>query len=331
MGAFRPIDVYPCTADEENWSWDMSVENLFGHLCSGTTFAHDRRMEDIANHRECQPWKDDNSASQIMTSREGSIELDIFHGISHHDVGVKAGHSGPTSLANEPRNSHHRLKRKCLSLSGNESNVDVFGMGKNPQQLQRVRRVFKDMIRERAVEADPLALTSSNGGLSSITIKQNPTSAATMSRTLSTINRPTIKVLRDSRRQRHFLDHHQCVADGLSMLSDQMRTEIIRSPPKSSCSSYEKTGEFLVDEMHGPTSISNTLHGSQSDPDTQVSLSDAIFESQSPQFPHTETVTREQKVQRRKEAYKVAKRLTWKRDHRLVSSLDGQGAIELEL
>lgn len=42
--AFRPKDIHPCTVDPVTWSESSSMESLFGHLCSGTIFAHDQVM-----------------------------------------------------------------------------------------------------------------------------------------------------------------------------------------------------------------------------------------------------------------------------------------------
>jgi DNA cross-link repair 1C protein len=52
--AFRPKDVFPCTVDEKTWCDEVSMQNLFGHLCSGKEFAHDRHMREtfVNNDRE---------------------------------------------------------------------------------------------------------------------------------------------------------------------------------------------------------------------------------------------------------------------------------------
>ena len=49
--AFKPKDVYPCTTDIESWYEDLSVRSLFGHLCSGSDFAHDREMRKLEGER----------------------------------------------------------------------------------------------------------------------------------------------------------------------------------------------------------------------------------------------------------------------------------------
>lgn len=47
MTAFRPKDIHPCTVDPSSWSEDVSIQRLFGHLCSGRDFAHDAYMREI--------------------------------------------------------------------------------------------------------------------------------------------------------------------------------------------------------------------------------------------------------------------------------------------
>ncbi|MCJ1224919.1 hypothetical protein MMC12_001566 [Toensbergia leucococca] len=50
--AFKPLDVYPCTTDEENWTQETSIEALFGSFCSGTNFVHDREMALLVEQRK---------------------------------------------------------------------------------------------------------------------------------------------------------------------------------------------------------------------------------------------------------------------------------------
>lgn len=51
MEAFNPVDVYPCTTDEETWHSDISMEALFGHVCSGDVFVHDQEMMALEDRR----------------------------------------------------------------------------------------------------------------------------------------------------------------------------------------------------------------------------------------------------------------------------------------
>ncbi|KAE8149653.1 putative DNA repair protein [Aspergillus avenaceus] len=47
VSAFQPKEVFPCTVDLMTWDEDMSMQNLFGHLCTGTDFTHDQYMRDV--------------------------------------------------------------------------------------------------------------------------------------------------------------------------------------------------------------------------------------------------------------------------------------------
>jgi hypothetical protein len=46
VSAFKPKDVYPCTVNLDTWSEDVSMQSLFGHLCSGDEFSHDQYMRE---------------------------------------------------------------------------------------------------------------------------------------------------------------------------------------------------------------------------------------------------------------------------------------------
>ncbi|CAO2658095.1 Nn.00g073550.m01.CDS01 [Neocucurbitaria sp. VM-36] len=45
--ALKPMDVYPCTVDEDNWTPAASMRELFGTLCSRHIFRHDAEMMDL--------------------------------------------------------------------------------------------------------------------------------------------------------------------------------------------------------------------------------------------------------------------------------------------
>jgi hypothetical protein len=93
----------------------------------------------------------------------------------------------------------------------------------------------------------------------------------------------------------------------------------------------EDAGDFLLDAMPEPDSLPRATDGTPSGPDTQLSLSDAAFESQS--SCHPGDTSRAAKLQRRQAAYEAARKQNglWETDHGLVSSFAGHGDAELEL
>ncbi|CAM1505777.1 Fc.00g114140.m01.CDS01 [Cosmosporella sp. VM-42] len=49
---FRPKDVWPCTVNPAEWlSQGVTIQSLFGHLCSSDVFKHDKKMEAVAKLR----------------------------------------------------------------------------------------------------------------------------------------------------------------------------------------------------------------------------------------------------------------------------------------
>jgi hypothetical protein len=51
VAAFKPKDVFPCTVDEERWTPELSMQNLFGHSCSEEVFCHDTEMTELYTSR----------------------------------------------------------------------------------------------------------------------------------------------------------------------------------------------------------------------------------------------------------------------------------------
>ncbi|CAG9982505.1 unnamed protein product [Clonostachys byssicola] len=52
VAAFKPRDVWPCTVNIGEWlKEDVTIESLFGDHCSGTTYAHDLKMDVLRQAR----------------------------------------------------------------------------------------------------------------------------------------------------------------------------------------------------------------------------------------------------------------------------------------
>ncbi|KAK3168363.1 hypothetical protein OEA41_004810 [Lepraria neglecta] len=94
---------------------------------------------------------------------------------------------------------------------------------------------------------------------------------------------------------------------------------------------YDGARGFLLDQMPEPDSIPDTNHATQSGPETQLSLSDAAFESQESHCAAAETA--KTRAPHRKDAYDAAKELSgrWEVEHGLISSRAGHSEEELEL
>lgn len=86
VASFNVWDIYPCTSDKETWVEEHSIENLFGDLCSGHMFHHDRMMRDhladqksrgLLNKKRKRGTEDSDAASassDIEPSQSASYE-----------------------------------------------------------------------------------------------------------------------------------------------------------------------------------------------------------------------------------------------------------------
>ncbi|OJD35815.1 dna repair protein [Diplodia corticola] len=71
VGAFRPYDIHPCTVNEQSWTPEDGMRALFGHLCSGDVFVHDRKMMDVWEERR-KRWVSGNKRQQEETQETQS-------------------------------------------------------------------------------------------------------------------------------------------------------------------------------------------------------------------------------------------------------------------
>ena len=267
VGAFKPLDVYPCTVNEENWSESTSVEALFGHLCSGTIFAHDQEMKMLIARRTTSTK--DNSGDISLDRASNASTLDFFSSPSRDVDGKRSGTTSlhPAPQLDEPESTYRLSKRQRIdrldSLKLETPNL-------THQQLYKIRQSFKHQLEMGT------GLTDANGPG-------------------ETLNMPT--------KSQH-TDHQ-----GLD----------------------DRAGEFLLSEMARSPNAGLMAQSTQSSPESQVTISNAAFDSQSPT--RIDHGNESAQVQRRKKAYTAAKGLdgTWEHDHSLVASIDGHCEEELEL
>ena len=76
MGTFRPLDVFPCVVDEENWSEQMNMGALFGDLCKGNTFAHDEAMKAYFLEQQGRPAKRKRTEQHTQNSQNSERSAD---------------------------------------------------------------------------------------------------------------------------------------------------------------------------------------------------------------------------------------------------------------
>ncbi|KAL4806879.1 hypothetical protein BDV18DRAFT_138375 [Aspergillus unguis] len=78
VAAFKPRDIHPCTVDPLDWDEGVSMQSLFGHLCSDNKFVHDQYMRGIAAAETGEPPRKrkrlDTDSSTQLTERSAVTE-----------------------------------------------------------------------------------------------------------------------------------------------------------------------------------------------------------------------------------------------------------------
>ena len=306
----------------------VSVERLFGHLCCGSTFAHDEEMKMLARQRDGETLKrhTNDRKSQTMTSlRDGSVD--------HQDkspMSLMVSTSDPESQFLDDLERVPKRQRTSLSLSGNRRG----GLDTSPptavlppkQKISDIKQSFesffgqskKEKILQTSKSTDP---PSNYGGSCTGTSRTAVFDQQGSSAIPHLENDPKADFLHNERSTVRPVDVH-CGT----------RAEPIGLSDDDPSGQGNEKGVFLQEEMPEPDDIINTLNESQVDHETQVTLSDAAFwESQSSQNSNPDV--KAMRLLQRKEAYKAAKEPSgkWKIDHGLISSDAHHGEAELEL
>lgn len=74
VSVFRPRDIYPCVVDDVSWDESKTMEYLFGDLCEGNEFVHDREMRaKVDEERRVQDAAEDE---RVVLEMESQMMLD---------------------------------------------------------------------------------------------------------------------------------------------------------------------------------------------------------------------------------------------------------------
>jgi DNA cross-link repair 1C protein len=123
---FKPVDIYPCTVDKTNWHEGVSMRYLFGDLCSGNIFRHDREMREEHN----DPDNDETQKSRTTCSTRFTQESGSSSGweeIEGNENDLVDGPAATTSQAITPSEATghrvHRDSRGRLRLFDQHDNL----------------------------------------------------------------------------------------------------------------------------------------------------------------------------------------------------------------
>lgn len=316
MKAFEPIDVYPCTVDDDYTDLNVSIEYLFGHLCFGSTFAHDEEMKTLASQREIlRERRNDGDSQNKTSSRDGSVD--------QHDESQMRFLGSPSDPELHPFDDLERMPKRartCPSLLGNhqgdlDKRLPIEFLSPN-QKLPDFKKSLESYLGQSKREKVLSISKSADPPCNHIVTfgHQESCSAPRLRNDLDSIT------FRNERSANCPVDVHRGTHAELIELSD--------GEPSSQ---GNDAGNFLLQALPEPAGVSNSPNESQSDVDTQVTLSDAAFESQS--WHNWNPDIKAMRLKQRQEAYKAAKEPSggWEVDRGLISSKAHHGEEEVEL
>lgn len=73
MQAFRPKDIYPCTVDRNTYTSDISMEMLFGDICSANIFRADKELHAELGIKDTDADDEESQRSTPSPSRDRSV------------------------------------------------------------------------------------------------------------------------------------------------------------------------------------------------------------------------------------------------------------------
>ena len=307
LSVLRPADVYPCTANEERWSYDMSVRSLFGNFCSGNVFAHDREMELLLH------------AKRNLHSRKRRREL---------------GEPQTCTVLEEERDTTQDSNNKNYFAKLDPTSRSGESLSRSQAEGPNAASLFAQLLQSPIQCPEERSLQNAAGIGSTSPI---PSPDTRMSKIRSNFLAPLIDGCDDlfSSTQKYQTMRSAKKPKMCKNPSKGSEADPIELSDEDDAISESVAGErnFLVQRIPELNGQPDTCSGGSLDgANTQNSLSDAAFDSQT-----SGLVMREERakiIQHRQEAYKAAKEFNnglWKSQPALVSTGRDHGGEELEL
>ena len=309
MSAFKPKDVYPCTVDEDKWKFEVSIENLFGHLCSSKVFRHDREMHNLVKQRNGKRARGDD-ASQLVIGNGDDSESDVGSNTSdeEHDR-TSTSPTFPDRMWNS-QCGERGSKRRRVTAATASSGVSLADVER--QSIGDTRQLTEGHI---STAKSKMALPSRVVTRPSYSRSDKPSQGLPSPSPKSVTTNP--------HRGNTSID----TSDGLHTRS----IELVQSSKSSTSTAvdHDVADKRPERELVNPQKIPQGKSEEQSE--TQLSVADTAFETQSPQGQRKEREAA--KVRHRRDAYRVIRdpSKSWEMEHGLIMSFGDHEEEEIEL
>lgn len=324
--------------------WEFSMESLFGHLCSGTIFAHDKEMISLESQRaELQTSKrgrDEDHDSSGNTQKSQSLEVTQDQGIDYSSQRTVL----PTSLKQSQKRWHawpviseDCSEKSLVTMASRPKSTVIFG-----QRINSIRSSFQDWA-DRAAEISQ-SPSPTPSPMSDNTESQSRDSTVSVISTALTKSTSKLEVAINILGTSPIAGTEEASAD---IASEESRSTRRKSPLEGTIPPLTRSGarESPMELSGDSQSDGEVYHASfvtvpeiqtspvdkNLSPGSQTSLDDSVFESGESCYGSPESKSK--KIRRRKEAYRAAlgqNGLSWDND-RMISSCGGHAIPEMEL
>lgn len=118
VSAFQPKDIHPCTVDAATWNESLSMQQLFGHLCSGSDFVHDHHMRELLEetqgegraNKRARYDQSQSTQSSDASEQPGEPAASLAEDLQYEELPVGPGLSPRTrTKRDEIRRAHRYL------------------------------------------------------------------------------------------------------------------------------------------------------------------------------------------------------------------------------
>ncbi|KAL2001680.1 hypothetical protein VTN02DRAFT_1401 [Thermoascus thermophilus] len=285
VSAFRPKDIFPCTIDSENWSEEVSMSNLFGHLCSGDTFTHDNHMRGIMAQKQPNPDAMSENTNSQRSSNSSSSSPTLSRKLPHQQA-VKTD-----SEEAIPTNETLMAKRQAAKDRIWKARL----RGENPETVRKIEmeKIRRSETKKRARNGRPIATSKSklerdSGESSDLEKDDSIFDSSSSSSSESEEDEEAYKARRTTIRE---------IWRGLMSVKDELLFDVFTLPPDLQAEEDEYQRQLqaerekqqqqqissnqqqlpLKDDTDGPQTTDNDNTSSQ---ETALTISDSAFDSQ---------------------------------------------------
>lgn len=320
--------------------WDFSMESLFGHLCSGTVFAHDKEMISLESQRaELQASKrgrDEDHESSENTQKSQYLEVPQDQGIDSSSQRTALPTSSNQSQKRwraSPVISEDCSEKSLITMASRPKSTSIIG-----QRINSIRSSFQHWA-DRAAETSQ-SPSPTPSPMSDKTERQSRDSTVSVIGPALTKSTSKLEVAISILETPPIARTVEASAD---IASEESRSTRRKSPVEDTTrSGAQESPVELSDDSQSESEVHNasfvTVPEMQSfpvdkepSPESQTSLGDSVFESEESCYGSPES--KYEKIRRRKEAYRAAlghNGLSWDND-RMISSRGGHAIPEMEL